>query len=404
MSEYYNGRSNERSEVKPPRAATVLQIVPAMNIGGGVERGTVEIADAIVAAGGRSIVASSGGNLVHELVRVGSEHVTLALSSKNPFRIYKNIENLSNLIKDEQVDIVHARSRAPAWSSFFATRRTRTPFITTFHGTYNRGSSIKRLYNSVMTKGDRVIAISSFIGGHVRQHYGIPNDRIRIIHRGVDTERFNPASVSPQRMVALAESWRLTEGYPVVTLPGRLSRWKGQKVFIEAISLLARKDIRCVLLGSDQGRTDYRHEIESMIRKYDLGGVMRLVNECRDMPAAYMLSDVIVSASTDPEAFGRVVAEGQALGRPVIATNHGGPQEIIIEGETGWCIPPGEAQLLANAISKALDLTPDARQKMADRGIKNVQENFSKRLMCSRTLDVYDEVLNVSAGNYENEK
>jgi glycosyltransferase involved in cell wall biosynthesis len=384
--------------VDSPRQATVLQVLPAMNVGGGVERGTVEIAAAIVDAGGRAVVASQGGNLVHELTRVGAEHVTLPLASKNPLRIYRNIDALADLIRDKGVDIVHARSRAPAWSALFAAKRTGKPFVTTFHGTYNKGTAVKRLYNSVMARGVRVIAISGFIGGHVRRHYGVPNDRIRVIHRGVDVERFNPASVSAQRIVALADEWRLTEGYPVVALPGRLTRWKGQTVFIEAIKRLARRDIRCVLIGSAQGREDYRQELESMINRYDLGGVMRMVDACRDMPAAYMLSDIVVSASTDPEAFGRVVIEGQALGRPVIATDHGGPRETVIEGETGWRIPPGDPQALADAIALALAMSPEARQRMAERGIKNARENFSKDLMCSRTLEVYNEVLDIKGG------
>lgn len=381
-----------------PRSATVLQVLPALNVGGGVERGTVEIAAAIVAAGGRAIVASSGGNLVHDLTRVGAEHITLPLASKNPLRIYRNIDALAAVIREKQVDIVHARSRAPAWSALFAARRTAKPFVTTFHGTYNKRTAVKRLYNSVMARGDRVIAISGFIGGHVRRHYGVPNERIRVIHRGVDVEKFAPASVSAQRIVALAEEWRLTDGHPVVALPGRLTRWKGQTVFIEAIKRLARRDLRCVLIGSDQGREDYRQEIESMINRYDLGGVMRMVDECRDMPAAYMLSDIVVSASTDPEAFGRVVIEAQALGRPVIATDHGGPRETVVEGETGWRIPPGDPQALADAIRHALDMTPQARQKMAERGIKNARENFTKDLMCNRTLEVYNEVLDIKGG------
>ena len=381
-----------------PRAATVLQVLPALNVGGGVERGTVEIAAAIVAAGGRAIVASAGGNLVHDLTRVGAEHITMPLASKNPMRIYRNIDALAEIIREKRVDIIHARSRAPAWSALWAAKRTKKPFVTTFHGTYNKGTAIKRLYNSVMARGDRVIAISGFIGGHVRRHYGVPNERIRVIHRGVDIEKFTPASVSAQRIVALAEEWRLTEGFPVVALPGRLTRWKGQTVFIEAIKRLARRDVRCVLIGSDQGREDYRQEIESMINRFDLGGVMRMVDECRDMPAAYMLSDIVVSASTDPEAFGRIVIEAQALGRPVIATDHGGPRETVIEGETGWRIPPGDPQALAEAIRHALDMTPEARQKMAERGIKNARENFTKDLMCSRTLEVYNEVLDIKSG------
>ncbi|MHC8508700.1 MAG: glycosyltransferase family 4 protein [Rhodospirillales bacterium] len=381
-----------------PRPAAVLQVLPAIHMGGGVERGTIEIAEAVASAGGRAIVASSGGNLMHELERVGGEHVTLPLDSKNPLRIRANIAQLTELIKEKNIDIVHARSRAPAWSAMFAARRAKKPFITTFHGVYNKKGPLKRLYNSVMARGDKVIAISGFVAGHVRRHYGVSNERLRMIPRGVDVEKFNAPGVTQPRMIALAEQWRLDEGFPVIALPGRLTRWKGQTVFIEAVRRLARRDVRCILIGPDQGREDYRQELETLIQRYDLGGVMRIVGECRDMPAAYMLSDIIVHASTDPEAFGRVVIEAQAMGRPVIAADHGGPRETVVEGETGWRVPQGDPYALADAMARALDMTPDERERMAARAVANARNNFSKDLMCSRTLEVYNEVLTAKDG------
>ncbi len=374
------------------RLATVLQVLPAL-VTGGVERGTIEVADAIQAAGGRSIVVSNGGPMVHELDRVGAEHIELPVHSKNPMVMRANIAKLVEIIEREHVDIVHARSRAPAWSAYYAAKQTNTHFVTTFHGTYSHGNAFKRKYNSVMTKGEIVIAISSFIAGHMRKIYGVANESIRVIPRGVDMVRFDPAKVSAERLVALAGQWRVPDGAPVVMLPGRLTRWKGQITFIEAIAKLGRKDIRALLVGSDQGREAYRKELETLIEEKGLNDVVRLVDHCDDMAAAYMLTDIVVSASTDPEAFGRVAIEAQSLGRPVVATNHGGAKETVIEGKTGWLVEPGNAEDMADAIRKGLDLDDQAWEAFSQRAIKNIRDNFSKETMCAKTLDVYNEVL-----------
>lgn len=391
-------RTADSVPINNSRFATVLQVLPSMEAGGGgVERGTVEIAQAITESGGRALVASNGGRLTHELKRVDAEHIQLPLASKNPFVMYGNISRLAHIIRAHDVDIVHVRSRAPAWSAYFAARQTGAHFVTTFHGTYGIENPIKRRYNAVMTKGERVIAISGFIAGHIRQHYGVPSSRIRIIHRGVDLDRFSPKKVTAERVIKLANQWRLTEGLPIVMLPGRLTRWKGQAVFIEAVAALNRRDIRCLIVGSDQGRTDYRRELEALIEKHNLGEIMRLVDYCDDMPAAYMLSDAVVSASTDPEAFGRVVAEAQALGRLVVGPDHGGARELIIENETGWLTPPGDTAALAQAIDRALTYDTPARNRAAARAIINIRTHFSKQTMCTKTLDVYNEVLQLGS-------
>jgi glycosyltransferase involved in cell wall biosynthesis len=386
-------KAAERALHSQGRLATVLQVLPALGQGGGVERGTVEVAAAIVEAGGRALVASAGGPQVHELTRVGAEHVTLPLASKNPVVMYANVGRLRRLIREQAVNIVHARSRAPAWSAYYATRAAGIPFVTTFHGTYARQNWAKRRYNSVMAKGERVIAISSFIGGHVRQMYGVPAERIRVIPRGVDLARFDPALVSAERVADLAGAWRLADGLPVAMLPGRLTRWKGQTVFIDAIERLGRRDLRCLLVGADQGRRGYREELEAMVESRNLGEIVRIVDHCPDMPAAYMLTDLVVSASTDPEAFGRVVAEAQAMGRPVVATDHGGAKETVVEGETGWLVPPGDAAALAAAIDRALRLSPGERQVLSAKAVAHVHSRFTRQLMCQKTLDVYNEVL-----------
>ena len=371
---------------------TVLQVLPALTTGG-VERSTVEVAEAIVEAGGRALVVSNGGNMVHEIVRVQGEHIEMPVHSKNPFVMYANIGRLVKLIKENHVDVVHVRSRAPAWSAYFAAKRCGKPLIITFHGTYSVGNFLKRKYNAIMTSGDLIIANSRFIAGHMRRIYGVPVSKIRVIHRGVDLLRFDPKKISAERVVALANKWRLEDGFPVIMLPGRLTRWKGQTVFIEAIKQLERRDIRCLLVGDAQGRDDYRLELESLVERHGLGEIVRIVDHCDDMPAAYMLTDIVVSASTDPEAFGRVVIEAQSLGRPVIATAHGGAQETVIENETGWLVPPGDVSALAKMLDKGLSLSPEQRNTLSKKGIENIHNHFSKDTMCTKTLDVYNEVL-----------
>lgn len=374
-------------------SVTILQVLPALGGSGGVERGTVEVAGCITKRGWRSMVASNGGERVYQLKRAGAEHFELPLHSKNPLTMYANITRLARLIRTENVDVVHVRSRAPAWSVYFACKRTGAGYVTTFHGTYGAKGGLKRIYNSVMAKGERVIAISGFIAGHLKQLYGAAGSKIRIIHRGVDIETFDRNKVSAERVVKLSQDWRLEDGLPVVMLPGRLTRWKGQAVFIEAVAELGRDDIRCVLVGSDQGRKGYRKELERLIERNGLNSVVRIVDHCDDMPAAYMLADVVVSASTDPEAFGRIVTEAQALGRPVVAPDHGGARETIINGKTGWLVTPGDKAALADALRTALGLSEAERHEIAERSVASVRDDFSKDAMCAKTLAVYEEVL-----------
>lgn len=376
-------------EERPP---SVLQVLPAL-VTGGVERGTVDMAAALVDAGWRSFVCSAGGPMVREIERAGAEHITLPLDSKNPFVMRANTKRLCEIIEAHGIDIVHARSRAPAWSARAAAERTGAAFVTTFHGTYNSQSFLKRRYNGIMTKGERVIAISDFIARHMQSTYRVDPSIIRVIHRGVDTSIFNPLAVSQERMIALAKEWRLADGVPVIMLPGRLTRWKGQEVLIDALAKLGRDDIRCVLVGGDQGRESYRRELERRIARHGVEHIVQLVGDCRDMPTAYILSNIVVSASTDPEAFGRVAAEAQALGKPVIATDHGGARETVDDGQTGWLVPPGDVDALAAALDLALNMTEEERDAMSRRAMSRVRENFSRKQMCAQTLEVYSEVL-----------
>jgi glycosyltransferase involved in cell wall biosynthesis len=375
----------------PAGRPVVLQVLPALGAGG-AERGCVDVAAALARAGGTALVASAGGPLEREITRAGGLHFTLPLDSKNPFVMRGNVRRLAELIRSHDVDVVHARSRAPAWSARAAARRTRRPFLTTFHGTYNERGRIKRYYNSIMAKGDLVIAISEHIAELIMKRYGTDPARIRLIPRGIDLDQFDPANVSSARVLRLWEQWRIEESMPVVMLPGRLTRWKGQMVLIEALAKLGRTDMRCVLVGSDQGRSAYREALEARIKALGLGMVTRLVDHCADMPAAYLLADVVVSASTDPEAFGRVMVEAQAMGRPVIATDHGGARETLIEGETGWLVPPGDADALAARLAIALTLDPTQRKAMAYRAMAHARAHYGKETMSARTLAVYDEL------------
>ncbi|MBM3548083.1 MAG: glycosyltransferase family 4 protein [Alphaproteobacteria bacterium] len=377
-------------------APTILQVLPALETGG-VERGAVQIAAATVKAGWRAIVASAGGGMVRELERTGARHIVLPLDTKNPFVIRSNIDRISRLIQAEGVDLVHARSRAPAWSAWIAAKRLNIPFVTTFHATYGAGSALKRLYNAVMVRGEPIIAISEHIARHIVETYKVPRERLRVIPRGIDFERFAPERMQPHRMLQLAKDWRLPDDVAVVLLPGRLSRWKGQSVLIEALTHLKRTDIICILAGSDQGRTQYRQELERLVIGQGLSGRVRLVGDCQDMPAAYMLADVVVSASTDPEGFGRVSIEAQAMGRPIIATDHGGSRETILPGITGWLVPPGDSLALATALNDAVDLSTEARLRLAETAIQHAREHFDQQMMCDSTLAVYHEALTRTA-------
>lgn len=378
----------------------VLQVVPSL-AGGGVERGTVDVAAAVVKAGGRATVVSAGGAMVRELERAGAKHVTMRVETKNAFEIWRNIKPLAELIARERVDLVHARSRAPAWSARAAARRAGVPFVTTFHGTYNFKSWFKKHYNSIMATGDRVIAISNFIAEHIKTHYRVPTERIEVIHRGVDLDIFAPQAVPVPRILTLAERWRLPDGVPVVMLPGRLTRWKGQTIFLEALAKLGDLECMGVIVGGDQGRTGYREEIEAKIEVLGLASRVRLVGDINDMAAAFMLADVVVSASTDPEAFGRIVVEAQAMGRPVIATKHGAAPETVLDGVTGWLVPPGDPAALAGAIRTALGISEEQRHAIAYAAEQHARGKFAKSTMCAKTLALYQGVVAARAQHAE---
>lgn len=370
----------------------IMQIIPELGPGG-AEQGCIDIAGELISSGAQAIVVSNGGSRLPELLRTGATHINLPVHSKNPLVMWKNVFRLRRLIKKHNVDIVHARSRAPAWSAYKACKKTTARFMTTCHAPYNIENKWKLLYNSSIARGERVIAISETVADYLRKNYNVPDSNIRVIHRGVALEKFHPTTVTAERLIALSRQWRLPDGANIVMLPGRLTRWKGHQVLIDAIAHLQRRDIFCVLIGADQGRTEYRKELESAIMLKGLQGRVRTIDHCNDMPAAYMLATVVVSASTEPEGFGRVAVEGQAMGRPVIATDHGGSRETIIRGETGWLVKPGDHEALAKAIQEALALSPHQRAVLATRAMSHVAAHFTREQMADHTLNVYAELL-----------
>jgi glycosyltransferase involved in cell wall biosynthesis len=331
--------------------------------------------------------------MVRQLERAGVTHIALPLDSKNPLVMRRNIERLVQVIEAHGVDIVHARSRAPAWSAEAAARRAGCHFVTTFHSAYGRSNFLKRWYNGVMTRGERVIANSDFIANHLRTFYRVDESMLRVIHRGIDLDQFDANKVSAERVIKLATDWRLPDGEPVIMLPGRPTRLKGHTLLIEAMAELGRDDVLCLLVGGTEGRDRYRRELEDLARARGLEGVVRIVGSCNDMAAAYMLADVVVTPSLRPEAFGRVAAEAQAMGRPVVAADHGGAREVVVEGQTGWLARPGDAKALARALAKALDLDAESREQLAARARAHIAANFTVGQMCRQTLETYAEVL-----------
>lgn len=370
------------------RGAAVLQVLPALGTGG-VERGTVEMAEAVARAGGIPLVASAGGRMAALVAAAGGTNLRLPLNTKNPWNIWRNAARLEEIITQRDVRIVHARSRAPAWSAWLAARRRNVAFVTTYHGAYDDALPGKHHYNAVMARGERVIAISRFIAGIVMHRHGVDPSRVRIIHRGVDPAAFDPEAVAPDRIERLLAEWRLPREAPVVMLPGRLTGWKGQPVLIDALARLGRHAAVGVLVGGGKRRVAAALQAQA-----DRAGVLlRLVGDCDDMPAALALADVVVNASTKPEAFGRVIVEAQAMARPVIATDHGGAVETVDHADTGWRVPPGDPAALAASLSHVLGMAPERRAAMGARARAAVASRFTVAAMQAATLEVYRELL-----------
>ena len=386
--------SGNRSAPEEQHPLTVLQIVPRLDMGG-VERGTLEITEAITRAGGRALVATAGGRLLPRVIKAGGEVIAMNVDTRNPLNLWQNARLLARLIEDLQIDIVHARSRAPAWSAYWATQRTGAHFITTYHGAYREDLVFKRRYNEVMARGRPVIAVSDFIRRLIIERHQVAPERIVTIPRGADIKVFAEETVGNERTVKLAQQWGLLDDpRPVIMLPARLSRWKGAEDLIDAADRLRamRGDDFLILLVGEDGGNGFEAVLRKRIGKLGVGGIVHLAGGCADMAAAYKLASVVVSASTEPEAFGRAVVEAQAMGRPVIAAGHGGAQETVAHGSTGWLYPPGDIARLTIELNKALNLDPSGRAHMGLAARARVHSRYTVAAMQRATLEVYEGV------------
>ncbi len=384
---------------------TILQIVPRLDRGG-AERTAVEIAGAIVQAGGRALVATSGGAFVPDVEKAGGEVVELPVHSKNPAIMWLNARQLIRLIKEEGVDLVHARSRAPAWSALAACRKTGKPFITTYHGAYRSAGPIKRYYNSSMVRSDCVIANSRFTAEAIQKTYGLPPEKLRVICPGADLKLFDPLKVSPRRVNQVSQSWEEigeNTGFRVL-MPARLTAWKGHEVAIDAAAFIKERAalhgasgneraLTLVFCGGAQGRREYERALRARIEERGVREMVHLVGDCTDMPAAYGWADAVISPSTLPEAFGRVAVEAGAMAKPVVASDHGGARETVIDRETGYLVEPGDPEALADAIERLRRMPAHELRAMGENGRARAASIYSAAAMCEATLRVYRDQL-----------
>jgi glycosyltransferase involved in cell wall biosynthesis len=387
-----------RAERATLTGRTILQLIPRLDAGG-AERTAIDVAAALVRAGARALVASEGGRLASELQAVGGLLTPFPAATKNPLAMALNMRRLARLIVEERVDLVHARSRAPAWVALGACRMTGRPFVTTYHGAYSGRSALKLRYNSIMARGDIVIANSQFTADQIARLYPIARDRLRVIPRGTDVTRFAPAAVERARVARLREAWGVAPHERVVLVAARLTEWKGQKVLIEAARLLRERgldEVRYILAGDAQGREAYARELDALIEGAGLTGVVSRVGHCVDMPAALVAASVVAVPSTAPEAFGRSAVEAQAMGAMVVVSDSGAAAETVLAppqtpapARTGWRTPPGDARALADALESALNLGATAREAVAQRARAHVERHFSLEQMTADTLAVY---------------
>lgn len=380
-----------------PSDFTLLQVIPRLETGG-AEQTALDVAAAVRAAGGRALVASMGGRMEAALVASGAEVERMSVHSKNPLVVLANALRLAGLIRRRKVSLVHVRSRAPAFSAVLAARLTGAPLVATYHGVYSARSALKRWYNGIMTRGDAVIANSDFTRDHLIAQHQVDPAKVTAIPRGVDIARFDPAAVSPERKGALAKAWGLDadDRRVRILLAGRLTRWKGQTLAIDAVAELKARgvdDVLLILAGDNQGRAGYQAELEDAIAAHGLEDRVRIVGHCADMPAAYALSDIAIAPSLTPEAFGRTAVEPQAMGVPVIASDHGATRETVVPGETGWRAAPGDARAWAEALQAAIALGSEGRRRMGEAAARRVRTLYSVEAMCAATLQVYAGVL-----------
>lgn len=380
-----------------PADFTLLQVVPELETGG-AEQTTLDVARAVIDAGGRALVATRGGRMTARLESDGARLAQMPVQSKNPLVMLGNAARLVDLIRRERVSLIHARSRAPAFSALWAAQATKTPFVATYHGVYKAQSSVKRWYNAVMTRGDLVIANSDYTRDHVLAEHDLDPAKIVTIPRGVDLDRFSPSFVTPDRLEKLRRDWKIGDNdrRTKFLLAGRLTRIKGHLTIIDAAARMkaaGRSDFLVIFAGDDQGRTEYGEELTKAISDAGLAEQVKIVGHCSDMPAAYLVADVAILPTIVPESFGRAAVEPQAMGRPVIASSHGGTVETVADGTSGWLVPPGDAAAWTAAMMRAIELGPTRRMEMGQAGMNRTRQLYRVDAMCAATLAAYEQVL-----------
>ena len=378
----------------------VLQVIPKLGYGG-AETGCYDIAHYLPENNCESFIVTSGGELLKFIDKKKVKVIKLPVNSKNPLLILFNSLALIWIILYNNISIVHARSRAPAWSCYLATILTGRKFVTTFHGTYNFESKLKKFYNSVMVRSDLIIAGSNFIFSHIKENYSKyfdVNKRLRVIFRGINVDYFDPTTKLENDEKKLLKQWEIEKDKKIILLPGRLTSWKGQELFIEAINLvnieLGYEAFYIVILGSDQGRDLYKKKLTRLTEQFRMNNQVRFIDHCKDMALAYKISDIIVSASTEPEAFGRVAVEAQSMEKPIIASNIGGSNETIIDEKTGFLFETGNAKSLSQKILKLLYLDETSLKLIGTEGRKNIIKKFNVEKMCFSTYSEYKRIIN----------
>ena len=378
----------------------VLQVIPKLGYGG-AETGCYDIAHYLPENGCKSFIVTSGGELLKFVDKNKVKVFRLPVQSKNPILILINAIILTFIILFNNISIVHARSRAPAWSCLIASKITSRKFVTTFHGTYNFKSNLKKLYNSVMVRSDLIIAGSNFIFSHIKENYSDyinQKKKLLVVFRGINVDYFDPSTKLETEEKKLLKQWEIEKDKKIILLPGRLTTWKGQEVFIEAINLvnieLGYEAFYAVILGSDQGRDLYKKKLIRLSEQYRLTKQLRFIDHCKDMALAYKVSDIIVSASIEPEAFGRVSVEAQSMEKPIIASNIGGSKETVIDEKTGYLFKAGDAKSLSQKILKTLTIDETQLKLIGNEGRKNIVQKFNVEKMCFSTYSEYKRLLN----------
>jgi len=378
----------------------VLQVIPKLGYGG-AETGCYDLAHYLPENNCSSYIVTSGGELLKFIDRKKVKVIKLPVHSKNPFLMLFNSIALIFIILLNNISIVHARTRAPAWSCLLATKIARRKFVTTFHGTYNFKNSLKKFYNTVMVRSDLIIAGSNFIFSHINQNY--PKylnlkKKFLVIFRGINVDYFDSSTTLDNEENRLISDWEVDKNKKIILMPGRLTAWKGQETFIEALNLVNKElgydSFNAVILGSDQGRDIYTKKIKRLAEQYRLTSQLKFIEHCKNMPLAYKISDIVVSASVEPEAFGRVAVEAQSMEKPIIASDIGGSNETIVDNITGFLFQSGNAEALSKKIVEALQLDESRLKSIGIEGRKNIIKKFNVEKMCFSTYSEYKKLLN----------